>query len=131
MNGLFDCVRVGRNPEFSNRALRTKLKFLARRLLSIAVFFENDQHNLQELKEMLIEKFGKPDFISETPGDWGFLMFVKEDISVTLSYTQGEVVIRAYHRVLQHVEYMMLNTFEQKIFAPPLKTYGGTLDFLP
>ena len=131
VNGLFDCVRVGRNPEFSNRALRTKLKFLARRLLSIAVFFENDQHNLQELKEMLIEKFGKPDFISETPGDWGFLMFVKEDISVTLSYTQGEVVIRAYHRVLQHVEYMMLNTFEQKIFAPPLKTYGGTLDFLP
>lgn len=131
INGLFDCVRVGRNPEFSNRAIRTELKFLARRLLSIAITFENDQHNLRQLKEMLTEKFGKPVFQSETPGDWGFLMFVKDESTITLSYAGGEVVIRAYHRILQHVEYLMLNTFEQKIFVPPLKFHGGNLDFLP
>lgn len=131
INGIFDCVRVGRNPEFANRALRTELKFIARRLLSITVFYENDQHNLQWLKEMLVEKFGRPEFSSEVPGDWGFLVFIKNDITVTLSFSGGSVVLRAYHRILQHVEFLVLNTFEQKIFAPPLKSYGGKLDFLP
>lgn len=131
INGLFDCVRVNRNPEFGNRAYRTELKFLARRLLSMTIFFEHDQHNLQQLKERMKQKYGEPDFEFEVPGDWGYLMYQKEDITLTLSYYEGQVMIRAHHRVLQHVEYMVLNTLEQKLFCPPLKDYGGQIDFLP
>ena len=125
-NGLVDVVNVGRNPEYSNRALRTRLKFMARRLMSIEVFFENDQHNFQTMYDTLRKTFGSPGYELHAPG-WTYVLFYGHDVSALLTTEGGKVVVRIYSRILQQLEAMLLETFEQTLFSPPLKDYDGVL----
>lgn len=128
-NGLVDIVKVGRNPEYSNRAKSTRLKFPARRLMSSQAFFENDQHNFQTMHDTLRKTLGNPGYELHVPG-WTYVLFYGRDVTALLTTEGGEVFVRVYSRIFQQLEAVLLETFEQTLFSPPFKNYDDILVYL-
>ncbi len=126
VNGIFQLYTLPGNHAYY-QATNTYLTFVARRLSAINIHFPAGQSLWEELKQDLIQKFGKPTVDFDYGSLLGYVVFEHPEGVIMLTNADRGIRLTARHYLLTELEMRFLENLGKKLFIPQ-KHNGGELD---
>ncbi len=126
VNGIFQLYTLPGNHAYY-QATNTYLTFVARRLSAINIQFPAGQSLWEELKQDLIQKFGKPTVDFDYGTLLGYVVFEYPEGVIMLTNEDRGIRLTARHYLLTELEMRFLENLGKKLFIPQ-KNNSGKLE---